>query len=470
MRIEAAATTTRSPPSRPRSAREARHAGAHRIGGSRGLQGIAAEPPPPRAIVVGHRWDASCAELRRFLDRNQVTFRWITPDAPDAAEQWGGAAAGRRRTARRSASSAARPWSGRSCAASPSCSASAPRPQHAEYDTVIVGAGPAGPGGRRLRRVGGPADDRGRARGARRPGRHLLADRELPRLPLRRLGRRAREPRAAAGAAARRRDPRHPLDHADRRRDPPGPPRRRRRPAGAHDHPRLRRRVAAACRSTGSTGSPGRASPTARRAARRRTRTASTSTSSAPATRPARRRCSSPTHARSVTILCRGDGLEKSMSRYLVDQLADALEHPTLTPQAEVIAGARRRRRSRRSTSATRRPAETTRLESGGLFIFIGADAETAWLPPEIALDAQRLRAHRPRHARRGALDARPRPLPARDERPGHLRLRRRPLRPGQARRRGGRRGQHGDRLRAPVPQGRPGGHRSTRRRRTRYL
>jgi thioredoxin reductase (NADPH) len=30
---------------------------------------------------------------------------------------------------------------------------------------------------------------------------------------------------------------------------------------------------------------------------------------------------------------------------------------------------------------------ETTRLRSGGLFIFIGADAETGWLPPEIALD-----------------------------------------------------------------------------------
>src|SRR5262249_28680621 len=30
---------------------------------------------------------------------------------------------------------------------------------------------------------------------------------------------------------------------------------------------------------------------------------------------------------------------------------------------------------------------ETTQLESGGLFIFIGADAETAWLPPEIARD-----------------------------------------------------------------------------------
>jgi thioredoxin reductase (NADPH) len=30
---------------------------------------------------------------------------------------------------------------------------------------------------------------------------------------------------------------------------------------------------------------------------------------------------------------------------------------------------------------------DTTRLASAGLFIFIGADAETAWLPPEIALD-----------------------------------------------------------------------------------
>ena len=27
------------------------------------------------------------------------------------------------------------------------------------------------------------------------------------------------------------------------------------------------------------------------------------------------------------------------------------------------------------------------RLRSGGLFIFIGADAETGWLPPEVALD-----------------------------------------------------------------------------------
>ncbi len=29
----------------------------------------------------------------------------------------------------------------------------------------------------------------------------------------------------------------------------------------------------------------------------------------------------------------------------------------------------------------------TERVASGGVFIFIGADAETAWLPPEIRLD-----------------------------------------------------------------------------------
>ena len=42
---------------------------------------------------------------------------------------------------------------------------------------------PGRPRRRRLRGVGGPAHDRDRARGARRPGRLVLADRELPRLP-----------------------------------------------------------------------------------------------------------------------------------------------------------------------------------------------------------------------------------------------------------------------------------------------
>src|SRR5262245_21650299 len=64
---------------------------AHRMGGARGLEAIVADPPPPRAIVVGQRWDPSAVALRRFLERNQITFRSLTPDAPDAADQWGGA-------------------------------------------------------------------------------------------------------------------------------------------------------------------------------------------------------------------------------------------------------------------------------------------------------------------------------------------------------------------------------------------
>ena len=103
------------------------------------------------------------------------------------------------------------------------------------------------------------------------------------------------------------------------------------------------------------------------------------------------------------------------MSRYLIDQLATRPNIRTLSG-AEVAAA-----HGDVSLEAIdvrdRATAETTRLESGGLFIFIGADAQTAWLPPEIALDQQRLRAHRLGHARSGALDARPRPLPPRDER-----------------------------------------------------
>ena len=92
------------------------------------------------------------------------------------------------------------------------------------------------------------------------------------------------------------------------------------------------------------------------------------------------------THARSVTILCRGDGLEKSMSRYLIDQLATAANIRTLLRHGG-RRRARRRRRSRRSTSATRRRARRRASSPAALFIFIGADAETDWLPPEIALD-----------------------------------------------------------------------------------
>ena len=90
-------------------------------------------------------------------------------------------------------------------------------------------------------------------------------------------------------------------------------------------------------------------------------------------------------HARTVTIVCRGEGLEKGMSRYLVDQIATRPNIDVMR-RTEVVAA-----HGDASLEAidvrSAETGESTRLESGGLFILIGADAETAWLPPEIALD-----------------------------------------------------------------------------------
>ncbi len=77
--------------SRPRGRDAPRPLASDRIGGPRGLQALASAPTPYRAIVLGHRWDAACTELRRFLDRNQIRFRWFQPDVPAEAEQWWGA-------------------------------------------------------------------------------------------------------------------------------------------------------------------------------------------------------------------------------------------------------------------------------------------------------------------------------------------------------------------------------------------
>ena len=73
------------------------------------------------------------------------------------------------------------------------------------------------------------------------------------------------------------------------------------------------------------------------------------------------------------------------MSRYLIDQLS-ARPNVDVLYRTEVVAA-----RGADSLDAIEvrnsDTGETKRLASGGLFLFIGADAETGWLPPEIALD-----------------------------------------------------------------------------------
>ena len=73
------------------------------------------------------------------------------------------------------------------------------------------------------------------------------------------------------------------------------------------------------------------------------------------------------------------------MSRYLIDQIERT---PNIVVRFHTqVAEAHGETSLEALDVVDRSSGETTRLESGGLFIFIGADAETAWLPPEVALD-----------------------------------------------------------------------------------
>jgi thioredoxin reductase (NADPH) len=90
-------------------------------------------------------------------------------------------------------------------------------------------------------------------------------------------------------------------------------------------------------------------------------------------------------HARSVTIVCRGARLEKSMSQYLIDQLRTR-ENIDVLFHREVVA-AHGEAALEAIEVRDNRTGETRTHRSDALFIMIGADAETAWLPPEISLD-----------------------------------------------------------------------------------
>ena len=88
-------------------------------------------------------------------------------------------------------------------------------------------------------------------------------------------------------------------------------------------------------------------------------------------------------HARTVTLVVRGDSLEKSMSHYLVEQLR-AQSNVNVQLRAEVVAA---HGDTHLSAVDIRDNAtdEVRRHDCGGLFVFIGADAETEWLPTDIA-------------------------------------------------------------------------------------
>jgi thioredoxin reductase (NADPH) len=351
-----------------------------RIGG---LQDIAAEPAPPRAIVVGHKWDSDCAALRHFLDRNQVTFEWIVPDAPGAQDAWGGPlpADDDQPTLRVvDGKTVVRPQLRRVA----DLLGLPTQPAHAEYDVVIVGAGPSGlaaavygaaeglntiviereaPGGQAgtsarienyLGFPSGVSGDELAARAlqqARRLGAELVVTRSITRIDA----------------------PRHQV-HLDE-----GDVLEARTIILACGVSWRRLPIEGIDRVTGKGVTYGAARSEASNAHGLDVHIVGAGNSAGQAA------LFFSAHARSVTILCRSDTLQRSMSHYLIEQIASRRNIKVMFDTSVVgVHGDLALEGIDIRNSAS---GETERLGSGGLFIFIGADAETGWLPPEIALD-----------------------------------------------------------------------------------
>jgi thioredoxin reductase (NADPH) len=89
--------------------------------------------------------------------------------------------------------------------------------------------------------------------------------------------------------------------------------------------------------------------------------------------------------ARTVTIMVRGDGLERSMSHYLIQQL-EAIPNVRVRPCTEVV-GAGGTDHLERLRLADRAAGTEEEVEASWLFVFIGAAPCTDWLGKEVIRD-----------------------------------------------------------------------------------
>jgi thioredoxin reductase (NADPH) len=92
-------------------------------------------------------------------------------------------------------------------------------------------------------------------------------------------------------------------------------------------------------------------------------------------------------HARAVTLLVRGSSLAKSMSSYLTRAI-DSTPSITVRYRTEVVDGAGDGQLER-ITVADRTNHTLEQMSAAALFIMIGGEPHTAWLPDEIERDEQ---------------------------------------------------------------------------------
>jgi thioredoxin reductase (NADPH) len=351
-----------------------------RIGG---LQGIAMQPPQAQITVYGERWDPACGEVRRFLSRNQIVHDWLSPETPGLARSWAGslpAAADCPVVRLADATLLCKPTM-RDLAVRLGLQT---RPTEDVYDTLIIGGGPAGlaaavygaseglrtlviereaPGGQAgtssrienyLGFPNGVSGDELASRAlqqARRLGAEILVTRSVESMdPATRAvvldgGEpvRARSVIVATGVSWRRLI----IDGFDRL-------------IGKGIYYGAARSEAASTHGQdvfliGAGNSAGQAA------------------------------LHFANHARQVTLLVRGDSLDKSMSRYLIEQIAGK-SNIAARLHSEVKA-AHGQEHLEAIDIADRQAQTVTRHPCGGLFVFIGADADTGWLPEQVARD-----------------------------------------------------------------------------------
>jgi len=351
-----------------------------RIGG---LQGIAMQPPQARIAIYGERWDPACSDLRRFLSRNQIVHEWLSPESPDLARSWPGdlPEAAQSPVVRLPDGAQLHQPTMRELAIRLDLPT---RPREDVYDTLIIGGGPAGlaaavygaseglrtlviereaPGGQAgtssrienyLGFPNGVSGDELASRAlqqARRLGAEILVTRSVERVdPASREvvldgdeRVRALSVIVATGVSWRRLN----VEGFDRL-------------IGKGIYYGAARSEAAATHGqdvflVGAGNSAGQAA------------------------------LHFANHARQVTLLVRGDSIEKSMSRYLLEQIAT---------KSNIAARLNCEVRAAHGDShleaievVDRRDGAVTRHECGGLFVFIGADADTGWLPEQVARD-----------------------------------------------------------------------------------
>jgi thioredoxin reductase (NADPH) len=86
-----------------------------------------------------------------------------------------------------------------------------------------------------------------------------------------------------------------------------------------------------------------------------------------------------------VTLLVRGDSLKASMSRYLIKEV-DAAQNVDVRLRTRVVDGGGRGRLEN-IVLEDAASGSTETLSAAGLFLLIGAQPHTSWLPEEIARD-----------------------------------------------------------------------------------